>query len=246
MKLEYSINKSIGTITLTNPPRNVLTHPVFEDLSTLTNFLSDPRLKGVFVEGAGRHFSAGADLEVLKNQLHSSRSLHDALNQGKKLLEIFAYATVPVISVIRGSCLGAGLEIALACHFRVASENALFGFPEANHGWIPAFSGTIRPLEIMRRQVLIDLVLSGRLVGATEALKIGLVDEVTPTRELKDRAIGFLYSLIAERSHTQIRSILESIHNGDRLPMKNALRRETELFMKLAEKQFAVQEKLKN
>lgn len=220
----------LGWVTLSHPPRNTLTDPVFADAEALGAFLAEPTLRAVIVRGEGRHFSAGADLAALEEQKRDPEALGLGLGRGKELLELLAFATVPVVAAIRGSCLGAGLEIALACHFRFAADGALLGFPEAEQGLVPGFGGTVFGGDAVPRRVLAELMLSARLVGAEEALALGLVQRVCRAGALEEQAAGFLEELTARRSPRLIRSVLEAVHNGRRLGREEALRRETELF----------------
>jgi enoyl-CoA hydratase len=244
MMLKYEIENNIGRITLSNPPYNVLLNPVFDDLTKLRNFLKNQKLKAVIIKGAGKHFCSGADLDKLKAQLDDPEAFQAAMDNGKALLNTITFSTVPVAAVIRGACLGAGLEIALACHFRIASENAMFGFPETTHGLIPGFSGTVAAQETIDRKALIDLILSGRMVGAKEALSLGLADKIYPTRELESAAVRYLESLVLNRPPYLIRAVMESIHNGIKLSRDKALQQETILFLKVARKSFSHKEAL--
>ena len=230
MKVTYSREDGIGRITLANPPHNTLIHPVFADKEQWGAFLADPRLRGVVVCGGGRHFSAGADLQSLDAQRGHPAALAEALNQGDALLSALTFATVPVVAAVRGSCLGAGMEIALACHFRLAAKNSLLGFPESRHGVMPGFGGTALSAGVATRQAVVDLMLSGRMISAAEGLSMGLVDKVLPTQDLMHEAHDFLIALTRNRSTALIRAVMQSIHNGRRLPLEQALREETEIF----------------
>lgn len=234
MHLEYTVDAQIGWITLSNPPYNTLTHPVFADVEDLRGFLETPSLKAAIVRGQGRHFCGGAEIDALKDHLRDPGRLGEWLAQGKALLEAISFATIPVLALVTGSCLGAGLEIALACHFRFAAQSAMFGFPEAEHGVMPGFGGTILAQGAARRQTVIELILSGRMIRAEEALSLGLIDRVVPAKELEAAGADFLRSLTARRQATLIRAVMASIHNGRRLSLEDALRRETELFCKVA------------
>ena len=235
MKLRYDVVDGIGRITLAAPPRNLLDHPEFEERATLEAFLAKPELEAVIVQGEGRHFCAGAELRSLRRLTAEPAALEAALGRGKALLDVLSYARVPVLALIRGACLGAGLEIALSCHFRMASENALLGLPETGLGLMPGFGGTILAQEAVGRAKAIELVLSGRLVGAEEARVLGLVDAVAPTRELAPKAVAFLRSLVRDL----VRAIMESIHNARRLPRAEAMAREAALFLQVARARFA-------
>lgn len=234
MKLEYHVEDEIGTIVLSNPPHNTLQRPAFEDLSTLEDFLERSELRGVILKGAGRHFSAGADLDELTRLKGEPERFIEELDKGKALLSAIAFAPIPVVAAIRGSCLGAGLEIAMAAHFRVASENAILGFPESDLGIIPGLGGTATTPEVVPRHVAIDLMLSGRLIDAGEALELGLVDRVIPTRDLDTTAAQFLAALVKGRPPRIVHAIMKAIHNARRLPRDVALREEGALFLEVA------------
>lgn len=232
MRIDYTVQGGIGRISLVNPPHNTLTRPDFADPGELRTFLEEPTLRAVIVAGAGRHFSAGADVGELRRQAARPRELARALDRGKFLLDMISGATVPVLALIRGSCLGAGLEIALACHFRFAAATAMIGFPETEHGLMPGLGGSVFAAEIPRG-ALVELILSGRLIGAPEALTLGLVDRVAPAAELEKMAANYLDALTAGRPPRLIRAVMEAVHNGRRLPVGEALRRETELFCRV-------------
>jgi len=232
--IEYSKEGDFGLITLRNPPHNALEDPVFADPAELARFLEDPDLRGVVVRGHGRHFCGGADRDRLKQHLEDPDALAAGLDLGKGLLDTISFSTVPVVAAIRGQCLGAGLEIALACHFRVAAGGAMFGFPESSLGLMPGLSGTLADPGRLSRRALVDLVLTGRIVGAEEALDLGLVDRVVPGREVGDAALERLDKLTHDRPRNLIRAVMESVSNGRRMTREKALRRETELFCKVA------------
>jgi enoyl-CoA hydratase len=235
MKVTYDIDGPVGRITLANPPTNTLTHPAFADEEEMARFLAAPSLKAVIVAGEGRHFSAGADLDSLRAQARDAAGLAEALGRGKALLDRIRFAPVPVIAAIRGSCLGAGLEIALACHFRVAAESAMLGFPESEQGLIPGLAGTLA--DSVRRGALVRLVLSGGLVSGQEALALGLVDRAVPVRAVEREARALADSLTGRRSAELVHAAMASIGNAGRMPRDEALRRETELFCELARRQ---------
>ena len=224
----------LGRIVLENPPANTLTRPDFLDAGELQAFLSDPGLRGVIVCGAGRHFCGGADIPALRAQASDPAAFADALSRGKALLQILADAPVPVVAEIRGQCLGAGLEIALRCHARIAADGAMFGFPESTLGVLPGFGGTVADGDRVERRVRMDLMLTGRLVGADEAHALGLVDRVVPGGLVAKAAREHLKTWIDGRSPALVHGLLEVLNNARRLARDEALRRETEVFLRLA------------
>jgi len=223
----------IGTLVLSNPPRNTLDQPLFVERSLLEQALDHPGQKALVVQGEGRHFSHGADPEKIREQLRDP-AFQRQMDRGKELLALIADAPVPVLALIRGGCLGAGLEIALSCHFRFAAASSLFGFPEVELGLIPGFGGPLFLDGVATRRAAVDLLLSGRMIGAAEAHGLGLVDRVCPSSALERDAREFLRDLVGKRTVTQVRAVIESVRNARRLPLAAALRRETELFLRVA------------
>jgi enoyl-CoA hydratase len=234
MQFHYHKTDSIGRITMVNPPTNALVHPVFADKAELRAFFEDRELKAVLLDGEGRHFCSGADPGSFSEVLCDTQALKEALDEAKELLQIISFAPIPVAAVVSGSCLGGGLEIALACHFRFAAKTAMFGFPECSHSLMPGMGGTVLSRQLTSHRHLIDLILSGRMIGADEALQIGLVDFVGAGKMVEEEALRFLDSLTAGHSPKLIRSVMRSIHNGRRMPMDEALTEETRLFCELA------------
>ncbi len=238
MKLNYSTTDYIGRIELFNPPYNTLDSPVFGDYNLLKAFLSKEGLKAVVVEGAGRNFCAGADIESLKYNINKGKNFKHLLSRGKKLLDLIRFAPIPVIALIRGSCLGAGLEIALSCHFRWASNNAMFGFPETENQILPGLGGTVETRSIIKIPDLIELVLSGKMIGAAEAEKIGIIDRSIKSSRLEEEAIKYIKSLVHNRTRGLIEKVMKSIHNGSLMSREKALKAESLLFYKAAKEQY--------
>lgn len=235
MQLSFEIKDNLGWIFLDNPPYNSLSQPVFADKNLLTEFLSDPKLKGIIVRGKGRHFSNGADPDSFAELFANPTELEDKLNQAKKLLRIISSATLPTVAVITGSCLGAGLEIALSCHFRFAAKSAMLGFPETGHRLLPGLGGSVSGGKVISQNHLIDLILTGRMIRAEEGLGMGIVDTVGPAKEIEAMAIRYLASLTANHSIELIRTVMQSIQNSRNLPEREALIEESKLFCKLTQ-----------
>jgi len=234
MRLQFTPGADgIGTLVLSNPPYNKLDQPVFAERSLLERVLDHPGQKALILQGEGRHFSHGADPEKLREQLRAPVFQHE-LDRGKELLALLVDAPIPLLALVRGGCLGAGLELALCCHFRFAASSSLFGFPEVELGLVPGFGGPLFLDGVASRRAAADLLLSGRMIGAAEALALGIVDRVCAAAALEQGARDYLHGLVGKRSVSQVRAIMESLRNARRLPLTEALRRETELFLGVA------------
>jgi len=234
MQFQYEKKGTAGWITLSNPPYNSLIHPVFTDREQLLDFLADPELKYVILQGEGKHFCSGAEIENLEKLIQDSQALQKMMDKGKELFRIISRATVPVAALIYGSCLGGGLELALSCHFRFAYQNSLFGFPESDHGLMPGMGGTLIDPELIDSRHLIELILNGRLFRAQEALDMGLIDTLAPAKSIEEKLVNYLDNLTHRHTPGLIRSVMQSINNGKYLPIHKALSEETQLFCQLA------------
>lgn len=177
----------IAQLILSDPPGNELTFARLEKLGAVLRHLTSlPDVKALIVCGHGRHFSSGANVSELKNvgALMHANSL--TLNQ--RSFQLLEGAPFPVVAAIRGCCFGVGLELAMACHMRIATRSAVFALPEVEHGLIPGCGGTVRLPETIKTGTAIELILSGRTFLADEAHLMGLVDRVVGHKELMGAA----------------------------------------------------------
>lgn len=234
MKINYYTQADIGIIEVDNPPYNLLTSPTFINPDELNKFLNSKQLKGIIIKGKGRNFCAGADQDILAEQIKNPDEFAKLMDAGKNIINIIHSAPLPVVAAVQGSCLGAGLEIALACHFIFASKNAMFGFPETSLSLMPGLGGTVLSSSRLNRNHIIQLILTAEMVNGTEAQKIGLVDKIYAGKDVVNQAIVYLQTLTANRPINLIRTIMESIHNSESMSRDEALKCETENFVKLA------------
>ena len=151
-RIEWEIREEIGIITINNPPENYLFEPEFVPLDVLQKWTSEKTLKGILIYGKGKHFSAGGNLNRLFEIIAQEENLEKKLAAGNAIIDHLVNTNLPLVAAVHGVCFGGGLEIALACHIRVAAENALFATPETSHGLIHGLGGTLRlPLQLVRR-----------------------------------------------------------------------------------------------
>lgn len=223
-----------GILSIPGKGGNYLMEPEFMPLEQLEGFFNEPGLKGVIIKGSGRHFSAGADLSRLRELARNEPDLERKMRAGKKLISLIENAPFPVIAGISGACFGGGLEIALACHIRICSSNALFAFPEVNQGIMPGLGGTVLLPKVIGPGKATEMILSGDIVNAERALELNLVDYSVPAKELHDFTLRFLGKLTAERDPEVIRSVMRSIRNSQEMDFNSAMREETKLFTALA------------
>ena len=238
-----TISHHVARIVLHHPPANVLNLSVIKELERVLNEVEeDEYVQVVIVTGAGRFFCAGADMHELAH-LTTVHSGSEFAARGQALFSRIERLEKPVLAAINGTCVGGGLELALACHIRVAAAGVMLGLPEIKLGLIPGFGGTQRLPRVVGASKAAEMILTGESLSAEEALRIGLVSRVVPPHELtvETEAVA---SLITARGKAAIVSALHAIRGGLDIPLSEGLAREAELFGRLCvtpEKQEAVQ-----
>lgn len=184
MSVNLEKREGVAVLTLDNSPVNalgaVLKKALVEGLQTA---LADPSVSAIVICGAGKHFSAGADIREF--------NAIDAGGPGlREVIDAVEGARKPVVAAIHGTAAGGALELALGCHYRIAEEGAQMSLPEVSLGILPGAGGTVRLPRLVGVEAALDLILNGRRVGAEEGVPLGLVDEVAPSRTLRDRAVA--------------------------------------------------------
>jgi len=188
-----SLDNTIFTITINRPDKlNALNKTVFEALNkALDEVYTNTEIRSVIITGAGnKAFVAGADIAEF-----TDLSKEEALAMAQRGQDTFfriENSPKPVIAAVNGFALGGGCELAMACHFRIASANARFGQPEVNLGLIPGYGGTQRLTHLIGKGRAIELLISATLIDAATALQYGLVNYVVAPEELLDKAISVL------------------------------------------------------
>jgi enoyl-CoA hydratase/carnithine racemase len=180
----------IARLVLDAPPRNEMGQGFFRTLAALVGTLKGLSVRGLVVHGVGRHFSSGADINALKAGPAGAQPdlARPALFAATSSFQTLAELPYPTVAAVGGCCLGSGLELALACRWRIAATNAIFALPETSFDLMPGCGGTVRLPPLVGCGRALDLVLSGRFVDAGEAREIGLVDAVVDRRDLLDAA----------------------------------------------------------
>jgi len=219
----------ISILTVNRPDkRNALNQPTRDEIvHALDTLRSSTDSRVLIVTGAGdKAFIAGADINEFEGR--TSLTQRDAM-KGLRLFDAVEEFPKPVIAMINGFCLGGGLEVALACDLRFASENAKLGQPEINLGIIPGGGGTQRLTRLVGEGKSMELILTGDLIDAAHAKEIGLVNDVYAVNELRDRVYA-LAARIAEKSPIALRMAKEAVKTAARTNLREGLSRETDLF----------------
>lgn len=229
-----TIAERIATVTLNNPPANVLNSSVLKELDRVLGKLEADDAAGVIIlTAAGRFFCTGADIKELA-QINTVYQGTDLSGRGQALLNRIERFDKPVIAAINGACLGGGLELAMACHMRVAAAGARLGLPEINLGLIPGFGGTQRLPRIIGPSKAAELILTGEPITSEEALGLGLVNRVVAVEQVLSQA-HTLAGMITSKGRLATQAALRAIRTGLDSPLAEGLARETELFGGLCE-----------
>src|SRR6185503_19460717 len=195
-------------------------------------FLDDPEQGVLIVTGSGeKSFISGADINELA--VLDPRGAEDISRFGQRVLDTLERSPKPVIAAINGYAFGGGCELALACHMRLASENAVLGLPEVSLGIIPGYGGTQRLPRLIGMGRALELMLSAGRVKADEAYRLGIVNRVVPQAQLLDEAVA-LAEKILKNGPLAVSAVLEAVNRGMQLSMDDAQRLESGLFGILA------------
>jgi enoyl-CoA hydratase len=191
MMIHWTIEGGIGHLKLNQPPSNTMTMDFFREMRDLVNKIKyAPGLKAIIIHGHGRHFSSGADINELLDNVDEQ-----AMLENHRLFAQMEQFKIPVISAIRGVCIGSAFELALFSHFRICSEDAVLGLPESNFNLMPGIGGIQRVARLAGSAKAIEITLRGNTFPAEDALKMGLVDVVVPKGEVLPLALIFAREL---------------------------------------------------
>jgi enoyl-CoA hydratase len=224
--------ESIALIRLNRPEKlNALSRALIEDLLELFRQLKDaPKLRAVILTGEGCAFCSGTDVKDL-TELDEMQAIQ-ASRRGQDLCNLVENFPVPVIAAVNGVAAGGGCELALACHLRLASPQAVFSLPEIRLGIIPGYGGTQRLSREIGEAKALELMLTGRSVTASEAFQLRLVNRICGSQSLMSEAES-LGNEIAKLAPLAISACLQAVVHGLELPLAEGLDLETKLFAKL-------------
>ncbi len=187
----------IATITVNRPDKlNALNADVIRELGeAIDEVRTRTDIGGAILTGAGRAFIAGADISGLATR--TPVQAHHLARAGQQVFARFESCPKPVIAAVNGFALGGGCELAMSCHLRLASEFGKFGQPEVKLGLVPGYGGTQRLVHLVGKGRALELLLTGGIIDAAEAYRIGLVNKVVPAAELLDQARALLTQMLA-------------------------------------------------
>lgn len=228
--LKFEVKDGVGFCTMSRPKvLNALNaKTMFELMAIFSRVKSDPEVTGVILTGEGeKAFVAGADIGELSRQ--GPISGKEFAIMGQQVLSFIEDMGKPVIAAVNGYALGGGCELAMACHIRVASTAAQFGQPEVNLGIIPGYGGTQRLPRLVGSGRAMELILSGEIIGAEEAYRIGLVNKVVPAKELIPASEEIMRK-IQLKGPVAVKLAMEAINHSTRVSLGEGLLLEADLF----------------
>ena len=211
--LIFTRRGAVAIISNNDAPYNRMTLEFMDRLEVIVDELAhDNSIRAIVFTAEGtENFSVGMNLKQLRKGIEDKGSVDGVFDQRWRVLEKIERMGKPAVATMFGYCLGGGLELPLACHFRFAAqEGAQIGLPETDLGTVPAWGGLARLPRCVGRDHALDMILRGKKVSGPEALRIGLVQEVWPLTELKDRAVALAEEL-ARMPQQAVKSVLECV-----------------------------------
>jgi enoyl-CoA hydratase len=231
--ITLSVADRIATVTVSRPDKlNALNDAVIGELGSAIDEVSDRSdVGGVILTGAGRAFVAGADIAELEQ--HGALSARALARRGQAVFDSFESLAKPVVAAVNGFALGGGCELAMACHVRIASESAKFGQPEVKLGLVPGYGGTQRLPRLIGKGRALQLLMTGEIIDAAEAYRIGLVNRVVAPDALMAAATDMLKMMLAN-APMALAGCIDAVNHGYDLPIADALAMEATTFGLLA------------
>lgn len=210
----YTVDQDgVAVVTVDNPPMNVLSEATVNAITyTMLQANADPRVRVIILTGKGKAFIAGADIKEFQ-QIKTHAQVQAFCDRGHGMANAIEGSDKPVICAINGFCLGGGLEVALACHIRIAAETARLGLPEINLGIIPGFGGTQRLPRLVGKAKGLELILTGGHLSAQDALALGIVNKVVPAENLLTEAVA-MARIIAKKGRLAVRAAVQAVSDG--------------------------------
>ncbi len=231
--LDLRVEDGVAILTLDSPPANALNREMIEGLRDAGGEFEKDETRAIVITGAGRAFSIGTDLNEF-SALSGTEELEQFRRSSQEWLGRIEELGKPTVAAINGLCLGGGLEVALACHWRFCSERARLGFPEINLKLIPGLGGTQRLPPLVGTPKALEMILTGSTVKADEAARIGLVDRLFPKNKVLEGSIAFLRRFI-DKDPAAVSEAIKAVIQGRGRRLEEGLDLEGAAFLRLFE-----------
>ncbi|MQF68849.1 enoyl-CoA hydratase/isomerase family protein [SAR202 cluster bacterium AD-804-J14_MRT_500m] len=230
--LNVSVDNGLALVQLNRPPVNALDRSLVKELTETVRELSDDVSSRVVIISSALKviYSAGADIKEMVTMEHSE--CRDFVGLGQGLCDAIEASPKPMIAVTEGTCVGGGFELMMACDFKIAGRMSTFGSPEVDLGIIPGWGGTQRLSRIIGPTRAMELLVTGELVSADEAMSLGLLTKVVDQDTALKVTIGFCQKLMT-KSPLAITAIKMSVRNGLKVPLKEGFEIEKDWYAKV-------------
>lgn len=219
----------IGTITMNKPPANALSQNMIHEIGHAVDaFLEDDEVRVIVLHGEGKFFAAGADIKEFTGIKHGEE-FSDLSREGQRIFRRIETAQKPVIAAIHGAALGGGLELAMACHIRIACEKTKLGLPELQLGLVPGFAGTQRLPKLVGKSKALEMLLTSEPLSAAEAQNLGLINrsvaEGTHLEEAEKLAEAVRY-----KGKKTVQYVMELLQHAETDPIERGQEKEAVRF----------------
>ena len=222
--ISFCNHDGIGLLEMNQPPANRMTIEFFNEFNDLVDQMRNmPELKALVISGKGRHFSSGANLEELldqavaneiRNEPPKGNNLKSFSEKNSCSFLFLEEAQIPVISAIRGVCIGSAFELTLFSHFRFCGDDAVLGLPETTFNLMPGLGGIRKISSLCGQSKAIELILRGSTFGAVEAMQNHLIDLIIPKRKVVEFSIAFAKSVMDNYQRQKAPLYLRQIHTN--------------------------------
>lgn len=232
--VKWTHEEHVAVIQLMNPPANALSSQVLQELDAVFNEVEEnEEIRVVLLHGEGRFFSAGADIKEF-TETEPGEDFVRLAQQGQKLFERIETFSKPVIAAIHGAALGGGLELALACHLRLVTEDAKLGLPELSLGLIPGFGGTQRLPRLIGNAKAAEMMFTSKPMTGLEAVQYGLANHAYQAEELFDQAKAMAKE-IAKKSPLTLKAVIKLLNCAKTEEFAQGMKKEAQLFGKMSQ-----------
>lgn len=227
--LKWSSKDMIAAITISRPPANALSSGLLKELSAVLDEIENNQdIRVILIHGEGRFFSAGADIKEFTS-IKTGEDFAKLAEYGQDLFERMEYFPKPIIAAIHGAALGGGLELAMACHFRLVAENAKLGLPELQLGLIPGFAGSQRLPRYIGVARAAEMLLTSEPITGLEAVQFGLANHAYPENELIENAY-MIAGKIAKKSPVSVKAAIKLLNRTKSESFYLGVKEEAQLF----------------
>ncbi|WP_240374411.1 enoyl-CoA hydratase [Bacillus piscicola] len=234
--LKIVVDENIATVYVNNPPANALNTETIREISECMDYVSSQEnVKAIILTGEGKFFVAGADIKEFQDGFGKVGLGESMAKTAQEVFQKIEEMPIPVIAAINGACLGGGMELAMSCHMRIASRDAVLGQPELNLGLIPGFGGTQRLPRLTNKAKALEMILLSKNIKGDEAEELGLVNKAADKEEVLQMAKEWAEIIASQKSRVSVSAALKAVTEGLNTSLSEGLQKEAVLFGEMFE-----------